>query len=169
MPPKKKVTREPKVTNYDKQPVSSGMLTSVWGPGMWVFLHTMSFNYPEKPTMAEKKHHRDFVYNMVHILPCIHCRTNLESNLVKYPLTMKHLKDRNTFSRYIYKLHEMINGMLGKKSGLSYTDVKNKYEYFRSACDTEASRNNPSIELGCTIPLGGRHPVPQSPLGGYAN
>ena len=23
-----------------------GMLTTVWGPAMWHFLHTMSFNYP---------------------------------------------------------------------------------------------------------------------------
>ena len=23
-----------------------GMLTSVWGPSMWHYMHTMSFNYP---------------------------------------------------------------------------------------------------------------------------
>ena len=23
-----------------------GMLTTVWGPGLWHYLHTMSFNYP---------------------------------------------------------------------------------------------------------------------------
>ena len=26
------------------------MLTAVWGPGMWFYLHTMSFNYPLNPT-----------------------------------------------------------------------------------------------------------------------
>ena len=33
-----------------------GMLTSVWGPPMWHFLHTMSFNYPVNPTAEDKKY-----------------------------------------------------------------------------------------------------------------
>ena len=32
-----------------------GMLTSVWGPSMWHYLHTMSFNYPINPTKEDKK------------------------------------------------------------------------------------------------------------------
>ena len=31
------------------------MLTSVWGPGMWHYLHTMSFIYPTNPTKQDKK------------------------------------------------------------------------------------------------------------------
>ena len=31
-----------------------GMLTSVWGPSMWHILHTISFNYPLKPTHQDK-------------------------------------------------------------------------------------------------------------------
>ena len=27
-----------------------GFLTSVWGPAVWHFLHTISFNYPVSPT-----------------------------------------------------------------------------------------------------------------------
>ena len=33
------------------------------------------------------------------------------------------MKNRNTFSRYVYELHETVNKMLGKKSGLTYCDV----------------------------------------------
>ena len=29
---------------------NDGMITSVWGPALWHFLHTMSFNYPVNPT-----------------------------------------------------------------------------------------------------------------------
>ena len=36
---------------------NDGMLTSIWGPGMWHYLHTMSFNYPVNPTNAEKTHY----------------------------------------------------------------------------------------------------------------
>jgi len=47
---------------------------------------------------------------------------------------MKHMESRATFSRYIYDLHEVINKMLKKRSGLSYDDVRERYEHFRSRC-----------------------------------
>ena len=67
---------------YSKKDFNSGdgMLTSVWGPSMWHYLHIMSFNYPVKPTSEEKKHYRDFVLNMKHVLPCKYCRINLKTN-----------------------------------------------------------------------------------------
>ena len=34
---------------------NDGMLTTVWGPPMWHYLHTMSFNYPVKPTTRIKE------------------------------------------------------------------------------------------------------------------
>ena len=37
--------------DYDS---SDGMLTYVWGPSLWHFLHTMSFNYPVKPSCEDK-------------------------------------------------------------------------------------------------------------------
>jgi len=36
---------------------SDGMLTYVWGPPLWHFLHTMSFNYPVKPTKDDKQNY----------------------------------------------------------------------------------------------------------------
>ena len=44
------------------------------------------------------------------------------------------MKNRTTFSKYVYNLHEHINKMLGKKSGLRYNDVRERYEHFRSRC-----------------------------------
>ena len=37
-----------------------GMLTSVWGPALWHSLHTMSFNYPVKPSKEQKEYYKDF-------------------------------------------------------------------------------------------------------------
>ena len=41
---------------YTKKDYQSndGMLTSVWGPGLWHTLHTMSFNYPISPSIEDK-------------------------------------------------------------------------------------------------------------------
>ena len=47
------------------------------------------------------------------------------------------MKDRNSFSRYVYRLHERINKNLGKKSGLSYCDIRERYEHFRARCIEE--------------------------------
>ncbi len=114
-----------------------GMLTSVWGPSMWHYMHTMSFNYPIKPSSDDKKYYRAFIENLQHVLPCKHCRINLKSNLKALPLKACHLKDRASFSRYVYNLHETVNKMLKKKSGLSYCDVRERYEHFRARCTEE--------------------------------
>jgi hypothetical protein len=109
-----------------------GMLTTIWGPSMWHFLHTMSFNYPVNPTKEDKKHYRDFILSLQYVLPCKYCRQNLKTNLRANPLNMSDMASRDTFSRYIYKLHEIVNKLLGKKSDLTYCDVRERYEHFRS-------------------------------------
>ena len=79
---------------YSKKDFNSGdgMLTSVWGPSMWHYLHIMSFNYPVNPTSEDKKHYRDFVLNLKNVLPCKYCRMNLKTNFKQMPLTPKIFK-----------------------------------------------------------------------------
>lgn len=151
---------------YKKSDYSSGdgMLTTVWGPAMWHYLHTMSFNYPVEPTPENKKNYRNFVLNLRNVLPCKYCRMNLANNLKKKPLMMCHMKNRETFSRYIYELHETVNRMLNKKSNLTYCDVRERYEHFRSRCTDEKPKvftfkkttTRKKKEKGCTEPLYGK-------------
>ena len=139
-----------------------GMLTAVWGPSMWHYLHTMSFNYPVSPTDADKKHYKEFILNLTNVLPCKYCRQNLASNLKAHPLKECHMKNRETFSRFVYSLHEIVNKMLGKKSGLSYCDVRERYEHFRSRCVTSKPKifnfknSRKNKEKGCTEPMYGQ-------------
>jgi hypothetical protein len=129
-------------------------------------LHTISFNYPVNPTQQQKKQYRDYVLSLQNVLPCGACRKNLKTNFKHLPLTMKDLKNRDTFSRYIYNLHELVNRMLHKKSNLSYCDVRERYEHFRSRCVDEKpkvykfsdiqTRKNKKEEKGCTEPLYGK-------------
>ena len=142
-----------------------GFLVSVWGPIAWTFLHTLSFNYPINPTPEDKIHYRDFILNLQNVLPCKYCRINLKNNLKKKPIKMCHMASRDTFSRYVYELHEVVNKMLKKPSTLSYCDVRERFEHFRSRCTEE----KPTIftfkrdktlknkkEKGCTEPLYGK-------------
>jgi len=145
---------------YGKDDYNSGdgMLTTVWGPGIWHFLHTMSFNYPVKPTAKNKIHYRNFMLNLQNVLPCGKCRENLKQNYKKLPLKREHMKSRETFSKYVYELHELVNEMLQKVSGLSYEDVRERYEHFRARCSV-ASLSDLKLaklpEKGCTEPLYG--------------
>jgi len=155
---------------FGKNDFSSGdgMVTKIWGPIMWTALHTISFNYPVNPTLEDKKHYKDFIYNLRYVLPCKYCRINLTKNLKQKPLLNCHMKNRETFSRYIYELHELVNKILDKKSTLSYYDVRERYEHFRSRCTEEKPRifnfiksqtkkkKGKEKEKGCTEPLYGK-------------
>ena len=75
--------------------------------------------------------------SLVHILPCKYCRQNLANNYKLFPLKASDMASRDSFSRYVYKLHELVNKLLKKKSGLSYCDVRERYEHFRSRCSSD--------------------------------
>ena len=150
-----------------------GMLTNVWGPSLWHVLHTMSFNYPIEPSNEQKKHYKNFVLNLQNVLPCKYCRINLITNFKQLPLTNECMKNRHTFSMYIYNLHELINKMLNKKSGLSYEDVRERYEHFRARCGKKKGKlfklnKTKKKHKGCTEPIhkvkskGVIHIVPQN-------
>ena len=163
---KKKYNATKKKYTYNKSEYNSGdgMLTTVWGPAMWHYLHTMSFNYPTNPTLEEKKHYRDFIISLQYVLPCKYCRINLTNNFNKKPLKMCHMLNRYTFSHYIYDLHETVNKMLNKKSTLSYCDIRERYEHFRARCTDEKPKlfkfneapQTDTKEKGCTEPLYGK-------------
>jgi hypothetical protein len=147
------------MTTYSKNDYRSGdgMVTAIWGPGLWHYLHTMSFNYPVQPTREEKKNYKAFILSLQFVLPCRYCRENLTKNLKVLPLTAEVMKNRDSFSRYIYKLHELVNKMLNKKSGLTYCEVRERYEHFRSRCTVnDPGPANPKKEKGCTEPLYGK-------------
>tara|TARA_B110000285_G_scaffold229069_2_gene293124 strand:+ start:4900 stop:5496 length:597 start_codon:yes stop_codon:yes gene_type:complete len=141
-----------------------GMLTSVWGPSLWHYLHTMSFNYPVKPTKQDKKSYKDFVKNLKNVLPCGYCRLNFVKNLKSVPLRALDLKNRCNFSKWMFRLHEHINKMLGKKSNLTFVKVQERYEHFRSRCTIDIGSKTKIVkstktrkkEKGCVEALYGK-------------
>jgi hypothetical protein len=127
-------SREPETFTEREYGSRDGMLTTVWGPGLWHFLHTMSFNYPITPSIKDKKHYRDFILQLRYVLPCGKCRENLVKNFKRLPLRAADLESRDSFSKYVYELHEVVNTMLHKNSGLTYEQVRERYEHFRARC-----------------------------------
>ena len=132
-----------------------GMLTAIWGPPMWHTLHTISFNFPIKPSKEQKENYYQYFLTLQHILPCKYCRDNYKENLKKLKYGKKHFKNRDTLSKFVYNLHEMINKNLGKESGLTYFAVRERYEHFRARCLTNIEEKPSKKEKGCTKPLHG--------------
>ena len=132
----------------------NGMLTGIWGPSLWHVLHTVSFNYPTNPSQEQQNDYYNFILSLEKILPCKYCRENFKGNLKKIKFGKKSLKNRSTFSKAIYNLHEEVNSMLNKPSELSYDEVKNRYEHFRARCLNEKKsrkvlKGGSVKELGC--------------------
>ena len=168
------------VLKYDQDAYDSnnGMLTTIWGPATWHLLHCISFNYPVQPTDTQKQQYRDFVLSLKNVIPCGKCRKNLTKNLAALPLESRHMDSRETFSKYIYDLHEAVNRMLDKTSGLSYDRVRDTYEHFRARCagsgPTEPqtdqrktaesktakggrkTKRSSASEKGCVVPFNGK-------------
>ena len=162
----KKKQRTRKNKTYSKKDYKSGdgMLTAVWGPSLWHYLHTMSFNYPVNPTNEDKKIYKKFIMSLKKVLPCKYCRINMVKNLKAVPLNKNALKNRTNFSKWMFNLHEHVNKMLNKKSGLTYCKVRERYEHFRSRCTIKLElpkkivkkKKTRKKEKGCTDPLYGR-------------
>ena len=64
----------------------------------------------------------------------------------------------------MYKLHELVNKMLHKRSNLTYEQVRDRYEHFRSRCTLDGKNKKKKTqkkkkkkkEDGCTKPLYGK-------------
>ena len=138
-----------------------GMLTKVWGPPLWHVLHTISFNYPVKPTQKQQREYKRFVLSLGNVLPCKACRDNFKTNCKTAKLTDKVFKTRNSFSKFIYRLHCIVNSATGKAKCEKFSTIRDRYEHFRARCgDNKPSRKNPTkssrkrrkLEQGCVKP-----------------
>ena len=122
-------------------------------------LHTMSFNYPVKPTKQDKLNYYTYFKSLENILPCKYCGENYKKNTSKgstTSLNMSVMKNRESLSRWLFNLHEKINTNLGKTSGLTYDIVRNRFENFRARClDNKKDLEKKAKELGCVNPLHG--------------
>ena len=153
-----------------------GFLTGVWGPSLWMTLHTISMNYPCNPTAQQKRQFKAFFDGLQHVLPCGKCRDNLVSNLKTTKYSTKVFRNRDSLAKWVYNLHACVNSMLGKNTPLSYEEMRHTFENFRARCGLEqkerscppqAQRRSPSAqnggggsasrvrESGCTVPVTG--------------
>ena len=134
----------------------NGFQTSIWGPPLWHVLHLLSFNYPVEPSQTQKKNFHDFLMHLQQMLPCVYCRENYVNNLKSAGYSRSCLNNRESIARFIYKLHNEVNVMLGKpKHDKTFEQVRDLYEGFRSRCGGRTDQNRGAVEKGCLTALYG--------------
>ena len=99
------------------------MNNNIWGPSAWLFLHSVTFQYPEEPTMADKENYKRFFNSLQNILPCPKCREHYQKNIQDLPIQ---LNSRDELIQWLINIHNNVN-KLNNKDILSYEDVKKVY------------------------------------------
>ena len=123
------------------------MKSDIWGPDAWLFLHTITLNYPDKPNEKDKDNYKIFFDSLQNILPCEKCKIHYSENIKKYPID---LESKESLVKWLFNLHNEVN-KLNNKGIFNYNDFINKY----SNLYNENNKNNKQllIILGLIILL----------------
>lgn len=138
--------------------IHNGMMTKVWGPPGWFFLHTVSFGCPVSPSDFDKENdlpegttkqnYETFFRNVGNVLPCRYCRDSYKEFLKELP---PDASSRDSLVKWLWEIHNKVNNKLGDE----YTDsslgkIKSRYERYRAKC------NKKQMAKGCSVPLSGK-------------
>lgn len=127
---------------------NNGLITKIWGPCAWEFLHCITFGYPISPTQEQKEQYKIFLTSLGNVLPCKYCRVSYTGFITEEPDTMikdSDLENRETLTKWGHRIHDRVNKKLGITYNISYDDMCLKYESYRAKCIPN--------EKGCNMPL----------------
>ena len=113
---------------------NNGLVTKIWGPPGWKFMHSVAYGYPLNPTDKHKKYYKHWFQTIGKILPCGACRTSY-SNFISTgdtKLTNEVMKNRGTLTKWFFKVHQAVNNKLKMDYGSTYKNVTAQYEAYRA-------------------------------------
>ena len=136
---------------------NNGMMTKVWGPPGWMFLHSIAFGYPIDPLQFDynnklipgttSQRYSTMLSSIGHVLPCKYCRASYNQYVNELPLNKDVLKNRSSLTRWLFDIHNKVNAKLGLKQ-YSFNDHVKHYEGYRAQCTS-------GPQIGCITPLSG--------------
>ena len=151
--------------NEDKEDNNrdNGMITKVWGPPGWLFLHCITFGFPFKidPSNPEhiqkQKDYRDFFTLIGRVFPCKYCRDSYQLFIKDLPIENS-LDSRESLTRWLYDVHNKVNEKLDVPDCNipSFESIKKRYEEYRAKCKKTAAEEEAEKKVkGCVIPADG--------------
>ena len=118
-----------------------------WGPGLWTFLHSVTFNYPTKIDPKNKEHQerkkytKELFENLQYTLPCKYCRESFKEFLKKEPIE-RNLVGRGKLTRWLYRVHNLVNNKLRTQE---FDAVESKFEELMK--DIQSGKKNKSTAM----------------------
>ena len=88
------------------------MNKNIWGPSGWLFMHSISFQYPENPTEEDKNNYKVFFESLKNTIPCPKCREHYSENLKQKPIQ---LNSRDELIQWVIDIHNEVNKKNSKK------------------------------------------------------
>ena len=122
-----------------------------WGPGAWIFLHSITMNYPKEPSDDDKQAYYNLFKNLENVIPCEKCAYNYSMNIQKYPVEPA-LSSRDLLIRWLIKIHNEVNKETGKRE-YTYDEVIEEYKYKMNHVDSDPTLVYKIIIIGLLIVL----------------
>lgn len=102
------------------------MEPNVWGKHAWIFLHSVTMNYPDNPTNDDRKNYKNFFENLRFILPCEVCKKHYSKHIQSKPIEHA-LHSKKKLVEWLIEVHNQVNISLNKPT-MSYDQVIDLYK-----------------------------------------
>lgn len=124
---------------------NNGLMTKIWGPPGWLFLHCVTMGYPNiidnnnPDHILRKTNMKEFFNTLGHVLPCSLCKNSYNDFIIIHPID-NHLDTRKELAKWFYDIHNMVNKKLeiDDKDIPSFNTFYNQYEMYRAGCDKKS-------------------------------
>ena len=147
---------ESNIVHRDEDPnARNGMMTKVWGPAGWLFLHCVTFGYPIDPDQYDqenglppghtRRHYAHFFNEVGRVLPCRYCRDSYLEYIRDLPVE-RHLYNRDSLVKWLSVYKELID-MGVAKNRLTFKGHGNKLPIYKNPISNEQSSANRRVEI----------------------
>ena len=109
------------------------MKPEVWGPHAWIFLHSITLEYPNNPSSDDKLNVKNFMNSLGKVIPCQKCKVNFNNHLEKNPLTDEILMSKSNLVKWLIDIHNSVNKMNNKKEMTYEESLKNLLLLYNSS------------------------------------
>jgi len=123
----------------------------IWGPNAWIFLHTITLNYPNNPSIYDKQYYKNFFMSLQIVLPCEWCSKNYKLHIIKYPID-NYLNSKKDLVTWLIIIHNEVNEILKKKK-LNYNEVIEIYKNLYNNKNSNTFSLNWYIIIGICITI----------------
>lgn len=120
------------------------MNPDIWGPHAWIFLHTITLEYPLQPTQKDKENYLLFFKSLASVLPCGDCKVHYQEYITKNPLE-KALECRDQIFKWLVDIHNMVNVSNGKRPFSCHEVEKIYKEMYDKKCSKMKRQNRQNI------------------------